>query len=149
MGSIVHTCAHYYLMDAGYVSTLNLCNLLLTIVFNIEAAIKIVALREDYYECPLHKLDFMIVLLNDVALILDIFVPSDVPRSNLGTLSLAMKFSRIFRVIRLLRSFKNLRVALDSLSTILPSLVNVGSLMMLMFFIFAIIGMNMFSGVKH
>ena len=53
------------------------------------------------------------------------------------------------RVFRLIRASKNLRVLVDSLIVILPSIANVGSLIMLMFFIFAIIGMNMFSGVVH
>lgn len=56
---------------------------------------------------------------------------------------------RIMRVFRLIRASKNLRVLVDSLLVILPSIANVGSLIMLMFFIFAIIGMNMFSGVVH
>jgi hypothetical protein len=60
-----------------------------------------------------------------------------------------LKAMRIMRVFRLIRASKNLRVLVDSLLVILPSIANVGSLIMLMFFIFAIIGMNMFSGVVH
>jgi len=53
------------------------------------------------------------------------------------------------RVFRLIRTNKNLKVLVDSLIVILPSIANVGSLILLMFFIFSVIGMNMFSGIMH
>lgn len=59
-----------------------------------------------------------------------------------------MKVVKCFRLFRVLRRFKSLRVLIDNLIAIVPLLGNVMSLIMLMFFIFAIIGMNMFPFVK-
>jgi len=58
-----------------------------------------------------------------------------------------IKGLRILRLIRLVRTYKGLRLLIDSLIAILPSIFKVSSLTLLMFFIFAVIGMNMFSGV--
>ena len=53
------------------------------------------------------------------------------------------------RIFRLVRVSRNLSVLVDSLIIILPSIANVGSLIMLLFFIFSVIGMNMFANVIH
>ena len=68
---------------------------------------------------------------------------------NILTAMNLIKSVRIARVFRLVRASKNLRVLIDSLIVILPSIANVGSLILLMFFIFSVIGMNMFSRVIH
>lgn len=56
---------------------------------------------------------------------------------------------RILRLIRLVRVYKEVRLLIDSMLSILPSIMKVSSLTLLMFFIFAVIGMNMFSSVIH
>lgn len=56
---------------------------------------------------------------------------------------------RVGRILRLLKSSKNMIVLLKTLFFSLPSLVNVGSLLFLAFFVFAIVGMNLFGDVKR
>ena len=56
---------------------------------------------------------------------------------------------RILRLIRLVRVYKEVRLLIDSMLSILPSIMKVSSLTLLMFFIFSVIGMNMFSSVIH
>jgi len=51
------------------------------------------------------------------------------------------------RIFRLIRSSKNLKVLLDTLVYILPSLANIGSLIFLSFFIYAVLGINLFAEV--
>ena len=41
-----------------------------------------------------------------------------------------------------------MKVLLDTLVYILPSVANIGSLIFLLFFIYAVLGINLFSGVK-
>ena len=60
-----------------------------------------------------------------------------------------VKAIRIARVFSLMRRNKQLKVLLDSLLTILPSIINVGSLILLMLFIFTIIGRNFFQFIIH
>ena len=59
---------------------------------------------------------------------------------------------RVFRVGRLLRFYKNargVRRLLFALLISLPALVNIGALLFLLLFIYAIIGMSSFAYVKH
>ena len=59
---------------------------------------------------------------------------------------------RVFRVGRLLRFYKNargIRRLLFALLISLPALVNIGALLFLLLFIYAIIGMSSFAYVKH
>lgn len=62
------------------------------------------------------------------------------------------RVARVFRVGRLLRFYTNMRGVRRLLITLLislPALVNIGALLFLIIFIYAIIGMSMFAHVKH
>jgi len=109
--------------------------------------LKLLAEQSEYFVSNWNKLDFFIVACADLALLIDLFIADSV--TIMATVSMILKVVRILRVLRLIRLSKKLRVLLDSLVVILPSIANVGSLILLMFFIFAVIGMNMFNGVIH
>lgn len=122
-------------------------NQLLTFVYNLEVLLKLLAEQSEYFLSNWNKLDFFIVACADLALLIDLFIIDQ--NGIMATISMIFKVVRILRVLRLIRLSKKLSVLLDSLVVILPSIANVGSLILLMFFIFAIIGMNMFNGVIH
>ena len=90
-----------------------------------------------------NRFDFGIVVIADCSLLVDALVDL----TDVQAVLAIMKGVMIMRVFRLIRAYKNLKVLVSSLSVILPSIGNVGSLIMLMFCIFAVIGMNMFSGI--
>mmetsp|Transcript_5497 Transcript_5497/g.8592 ORF Transcript_5497/g.8592 Transcript_5497/m.8592 type:complete len:206 (+) Transcript_5497:5304-5921(+) len=136
----------YYGMSSSYKQTLDQVSLILTFVYNIEALIKIIALQNEYFNNSWNRFDFFIVFIADFSLIAEKSFP---PKSGWISALAIIKAIRIMRLFRLVRASKNLRVLIDSLIVILPSIGNVGSLIMLMFFIFAVIGMNMFAGVKQ
>ena len=54
---------------------------------------------------------------------------------------------RIMRMFKLIRSSVHMRLILDTVFNILPQISNVMQLIFLMFFIFAALGINLFSGV--
>ena len=147
--SLVIMSMHNYRMEVQAQEVLLMFNIIITHIFNIECAIKLIALGFEYFnESDLNKMDFAILICNNVALVIDIFIPDQTEKYALTEISMILKVVRVFKVIRCLRKVKGLRVQLDSLKQIAVTLGNVGSLIMLMFFIFAIIGMNSFSGVK-
>lgn len=116
-------------------------------IYNIEAFIKIIALNTSYFMVAWHRFDFFIVVIADISLLSELF--NNLEGSEFFRFLKIVKSLRIMRIFRLIRASKNLRVLVDSLIVIFPSLANVGSLIMLLFFIFAVIGMNMFSNVIH
>ena len=58
-----------------------------------------------------------------------------------------MRIFKVSRFLRLLKSAKNLKVLLKTVIISLPSLVNVGVLLILMFFIYSVIGVNLWGNV--
>lgn len=136
----------YYTMSKQYDSNLELCSNILTLIYNIEACIKIMALSQEYFSNSWNRFDLFIVISSDSAIILELLSQA---YPHLRNISMLFNTIRILRVFRLIRVSRSLRVLIDSLIVILPSITNVLSLIFLMFFIFAVIGMNMFSSVKH
>jgi hypothetical protein len=71
--------------------------------------------------------------------------------SMLGSIMLNPSLIRVFRVframriLRVVRNCKGLRILLGTFITSLPSILNVGSVLSLMFFIFATLGKNLFA----
>mmetsp|Transcript_75813 Transcript_75813/g.164116 ORF Transcript_75813/g.164116 Transcript_75813/m.164116 type:complete len:90 (-) Transcript_75813:2128-2397(-) len=53
------------------------------------------------------------------------------------------------RVLRLVKKAKTLKLLIDTLLFILPSLANIAVLMLLGYFIFTALGLNLFAMVRH
>lgn len=135
-------------MPPEFENNLEVLGNMLTFIYNIEALIKIIALEKDYFQNNWNRFDFFIVLVADISILFE-FVHANTGNSSVITVLTIIKAIRIMRVFRLIKTNKNLSVLVDSLIVILPSIANVGSLILLMFFIFAVIGMNMFSGIMY
>ena len=65
------------------------------------------------------------------------------------TLIRVIRVFRVGRVLRLVKSAKGIRTLLFSLAVSIPALFNIGLLLFLVMFIYAIFGMSFFSRVKH
>ena len=61
----------YYQMEARYVYYLDLLSYLLTMVYNIEAVIKMIALDLSYFSNSWNRFDFFIVIVADLSIIVD------------------------------------------------------------------------------
>lgn len=65
------------------------------------------------------------------------------------TLLRVVRVFRVGRVLRLVKSAKGIRTLLFSLAVSIPALFNIGLLLFLVMFIYAIFGMSFFMNVKH
>ena len=133
----------YYRMTPDYELALENANMVFAFIFNFECIIKIVAMGKYYFWGLWNKFDFIIVVGTDIGLLFRVFDTG----IDLGSAASVVRAFRIMRIFRLIKSSKNLRVLLDTLVYILPSLGNIGGLIFLMFFIFAALGINLFSNV--
>mmetsp|Transcript_3541 Transcript_3541/g.12709 ORF Transcript_3541/g.12709 Transcript_3541/m.12709 type:complete len:1714 (-) Transcript_3541:989-6130(-) len=111
-------------------------------IFLIEAALKLFALGPaPYFRDTWNAFDFSVVCLSIVGVAI----------TSSGTKVSYLSLLRIFRVARIFRLIpkaKGLRTLFQTLIFSLPALVNVGSVLFLFFFIFAVMGMNLFGYVK-
>ena len=65
------------------------------------------------------------------------------------TLLRVVRVFRVGRVLRLVKSAKGIRTLLFSLAVSMPALINIGLLLFLVMFIYAIFGMSFFMHVRH
>ena len=65
-----------------------------------------------------------------------------------GGAASVLRVLRLARIFRLIRKLKGLRMLFNTLLISVPGLINIGSLLFLLCFVFAILGMNLFGKVK-
>ncbi|KAK7163705.1 hypothetical protein R3I93_007688 [Phoxinus phoxinus] len=126
-------------------SILNNINLAFIVIFTTECLIKIFALRCYFFTISWNIFDFVVVILSIVGIVLaDIIEKYFVS----PTLFRVIRLARIGRVLRLIRAAKGIRTLLFALMMSLPALFNIGLLLFLVMFIYAIFGMANFAYVK-
>ncbi|NXE90523.1 SCN5A protein, partial [Menura novaehollandiae] len=126
---------------------LNKINVLFVAVFTAECVLKLLALRQHYFSNAWNIFDLVVVIMSLVALLLssigkafEHFLPP--------TLFRVIRLTRIGRILRLIRAAKGIRTLLFALMMSLPALFNIGLLLFLVMFIYAIFGMSNFAYVK-
>ncbi|XP_074640062.1 sodium channel protein para-like [Tubulanus polymorphus] len=132
--------------DEAVRSVLEKINLAFISIFTCECVMKLLGLRWYYFKQPWNVFDFVIVVFSLVAIGLQ-DIMSSFPISP--TLIRVVRVFRVGRVLRLVKSAKGIRTLLFSLAVSLPALFNIGLLLFLVMFIYAMFGMNFFSRVKH
>ncbi|XP_044280519.1 sodium channel protein type 5 subunit alpha-like isoform X1 [Varanus komodoensis] len=121
-------------------------NMIFVAIFTAECIFKMVALRHYYFTNGWNIFDFVVVILSIVGSVL-----SDIIQKYFfsPTLFRVIRLARIGRILRLIRGAKGIRTLLFALMMSLPALFNIGLLLFLVMFIYAIFGMANFAYVKH
>ncbi|MEQ2306092.1 Sodium channel protein type 2 subunit alpha [Ameca splendens] len=126
-------------------SILNIINLVFIVIFTTECLIKLFALRCYFFTVAWNIFDFVVIILSIVGIVLaDIIEKYFVS----PTLFRVIRLARIGRVLRLIRAAKGIRTLLFALMMSMPALFNIGLLLFLVMFIYAIFGMANFAYVK-
>uniref|UniRef100_A0ABM5GMQ8 Sodium channel protein n=1 Tax=Pogona vitticeps TaxID=103695 RepID=A0ABM5GMQ8_9SAUR len=123
-------------------SVLNKINILFITLFTIECVLKMVALRYYYFTNGWNVFDLVVVIMSIVGNVLSGIVVFFSP-----TLFRMIRLVRIGRILRLIRSARGIRTLLFALMMSLPALFNIGLLLFLVMFIYAIFGMANFAYV--
>jgi hypothetical protein len=118
-------------------------------VFFLEMLLKLVAHGHRYFFLGWNRFDGFLAVLGIVTAVLEIlssesgdYLPIRV--SVLRTL----RFVRVLRVIRLFKKARKVRVLVETLWYSLPSIANISLLLMIVYLAFAVIGVQLFSGVR-
>jgi len=131
-------------MTSDFAFALVVLNTIFAAVFLVEAILKLVAfLPKQYFADAWNTFDFGVVCLSVVGF--TISVTSDFSPTYLNLL----RVFRVARIFRLIPKAKGLRTLFQTLLYSLPALGNVGSVLFLFFFIFAVMGMNLFGKIKY
>ena len=122
---------------------LEYCNLILSVIFTIEMILKLISLGKKYFDDGWNRFDFVIISGTNIFAIIGLFVPQS------GAIASFLRLLRVCRLFRLINRVKKLRTLFNTLIVSLPSIVNIGTLILLLFFIYAVIGMQLFSFIPN
>jgi Ion transport protein len=142
--NVIQLAVQYEGMSDSMNNWMDIISAIFTFVFVFEAFVKITGFGwKQYKSSTWNKFDFFIVIVTTAR-----FILSNVMTST----SLNVSFLRIFRTFRIFRfakQFRGLKRLFQTLVLSLYSLVNIGILLAILMFVFAVLGMNFFDGVRH
>ncbi|XP_055366056.1 voltage-dependent L-type calcium channel subunit alpha-1D isoform X2 [Betta splendens] len=154
LGNTLTLAVQHYEQSKLFTSIMDILNMIFTVVFTIEMIIKLMALRAHHYFIdPWNSFDALIV----VGSVLDIAVSEFSGGGGHGegggkgeSGKVSITFFRLFRVLRLVKLLskgEGIRTLLWTFVKSLQALPYVGLLIAMIFFIYAVIGMQTFGKV--
>ena len=133
---------NWYGCPQSVTDAFEMVNYFFTAVFTMEAIIKLIALGPiSYLSRGWNVFDFVIVLVSYITIIIGA-TSSDGVGPKQSTIARAFRIGRIFRLIA---KAKFLRVIFNTIVFTIPSMANIFALMMLLLFIFSVLGVQMFA----
>jgi voltage-gated sodium channel len=121
------------LLEAG---TFSLIQSLVVTIFIVEAALRLISAYPKphrYFRDPWNCFDFAIIILSLVPIA--------------GQFSTIARLVRLLRITRLVTKSRELRAIVTTLVSSIPSIFNILILLSILFFIYAIVGYNLFRNV--
>ena len=146
--NVITMSMEHYNQPKSLDEALKYCNYVFTIVFVFEAALKLVAFGfRRFFKDRWNQLDLAIVLLSIMGIALEeIEMNAALPINP--TIIRIMRVLRIARVLKLLKMATGMRALLDTVVQALPQVGNLGLLFMLLFFIYAALGVELFGRLE-
>lgn len=123
---------------------LTIANYFFTGIFFFEMVIRLIAYGKNYFRDAWNVFDFTIVIGSSIFIGISIFGKG----SNLTTFVTAARLLRIGRLLRLFRQMKSLQMIFSTFLSTLPHMLNVGGIMILIIYIYSVIGISLFAEVK-
>ncbi|CAK63939.1 unnamed protein product (macronuclear) [Paramecium tetraurelia] len=134
---------HSYLQSITTQEALYGMSIFFIVIFHVELFIKLLAYWVHFFRDILNKFDIIILIVTDVLLIMkDSF---DLPR--LYTIPLIIRSLRIIKANKLFRFNKQLRVLIDVIQDLIPTLLSVIVFIAITIIIYSLIGVQTFSTV--
>ncbi|XP_050797481.1 sodium channel protein type 5 subunit alpha-like [Gopherus flavomarginatus] len=126
---------------------LNKINMFFVAIFTVECIVKLLALRYYYFTNGWNIFDLSVVIMSIVGTLVSHIVKTFENYFS-PTLFRVIRLAQIGRILRLVRAAKGIRTLLFALMMSLPALFNIGLLLFLVMFIYAIFGMANFAYVQ-
>lgn len=113
-------------------------------IFTLEAIVKLIALRSAYFIDAWNIFDFVVVVGSLAALVFSYFKTD----SDIAMQATMVRILRILRVLRIIKRAQKLQIIFETIMAALPAMGSLGLLLILLQFLFAIIGMQLFGYIK-
>ena len=126
---------NYYGISPSTVIILDRLGFVFGIIYTIEAIIKIIAYKKKYFEDTWNRFDFTIVCISIFEFIITIFVEAE-----WLVINTLFRIFRVGRIVKLVKSAKRLNTIFSTFILTLPAMANLGSLLLLLIYIYTILG---------
>nr|CCA18882.1 similar to sodium channel putative [Albugo laibachii Nc14] len=136
--------AQYFGEASMQLRAVNLINELFAGVFTAEALMKGIAYGSKYFEDAWNRFDFFVV----GGTLLSVIVEA-ITGTSVRSMAMLIRVFRVTRIMRLIKASKSIQQILTTLYVALPGLSNVASILFLMLFIYATMGVQLFAKVAH
>uniref|UniRef100_A0A8K9WSA8 Ion transport domain-containing protein n=1 Tax=Oncorhynchus mykiss TaxID=8022 RepID=A0A8K9WSA8_ONCMY len=142
--NVITMSLEHYSQPQSLETSLKYCNYFFTTTFVLESVLKLIGFGfRRFFKDRWNQLDLSIVLLSVMGIILEeIDYNASLPINP--TIIRIMRVLRIARVLKLLKMATGMRALLDTVVQALPQVGNLGLLFMLLFFIYAALGVELF-----
>ena len=135
---------YFYDMSDEYERSLDLFNDIFTFIFAAEMLLRMTALLPGrYFKSGANSYDCFVVVVTMGEFFYKAIAGGQIPGAAV------LRVFRIARLFKLMSRIKSLMDLVVTISTAIPTLVNVGSVLFLAYFIFAVLGMHLFGKVKR
>jgi len=143
--NMVQMACSYDGMPAYWSKVLDLTNYVFSGIFLVECALKLFVYRKSYFYTTWNKFDFFVVCASIMDVLLDFISGSKIKAlSVVPQLSRVLRVLRVSRVLRLAGKNEGLQALLMTIEMSVTALLNVTALLMLILFMFAVLGGFMF-----
>ena len=120
---------------ANWQGLLDSLDMIILLIFTVEAILKLIAYKVDYFKDSWNVFDFIIVVICWAAFFM--------PNIDAGVVAV-FRLARVLRVFRLVSALPKLRVLVDAMLKSVPSMGYVGLLLLLLFYIYGVMGVFLF-----
>jgi hypothetical protein len=150
--NVILLASSHYSEPCYWTIALEASNMIFAVLFTLEAVVKIVGLSpKHYFKDNWNNLDFALVLVSLIDLMIIAAAGDSTDDGSTSSCSsagssgvTAFRILRLVRAVRLVRTVPGIRAMFLTIWLSLPSLLNVGSLLLLLFYIFAVLGVAAF-----
>ena len=132
---------NWYMRPESFDDPIEIINYVFMGTFTIEAIVKIIAQKCNYFRDAWNLFDFTVVVGTIIILSLSWAGVGD----SIAILGTILRTLRIGRVFRLIKKQQKLQHIFKTLISALPAMGSIAALLMLLIFMFAIIGMSQFA----
>jgi hypothetical protein len=143
LNTVLMGCKQFPSPSQDYELRLQAANYGFAIIFMIEAAVKLFALRENYFLDGWNAFDFTCVCATLIGFVIDMATSIEI-----GAVMSGIRIFRIARLFRLVRFAKGLNRLFTAFVLSIPRLLNVVAILLLLLFLFSVLGVQLFAKIK-
>ena len=124
-------------------------NWIFTIIFISEATLKLIAYGRKYFNNSWNQFDFFVVTASIFDILLS-FVGEGIEFLSIGPqLARVMRVLRVTRILRLAGKAEGLQAILQTIMFSIPALMNVFTLLVLIYFMMSVLGNFLFKNISQ